>query len=171
MVRRSFIDLPHGQMHLRRAGEVKTGTVWAGQPPGQGVAGRVCVVRKTQEAIARSWKKLRQRATSTGQRLLPETLLNAEFVMVFTTFPEAEFPAAAVLQWYRLRWQVELVFKRFKSIAQLGHLIKSDEESSKAWLYGKLLVALLVEKLHSQARAFSPWGCVFAAEPDAEPVA
>ena len=57
------------------------------------------------------------------------------------------FADEEVLEWYRTRWQVELVFKRFKSLAQLGHLPKHDDESAKAWLYGKLLVALLVEKL------------------------
>ena len=61
-----------------------------------------------------------------------------------------------MLEWYRLRWQVELVFKRFKSLAQLGHLPKYDDDSAKAWLYGKLFVALLVEKLLHHARAISP---------------
>ena len=50
------------------------------------------------------------------------------------------------------------MFKRFKSPAQLGHLLKSDDDSAKAWLYGKLFVALLVEKLIHHARAISPWG-------------
>ena len=63
-----------------------------------------------------------------------------------------------MLEWYRLRWQVELVFKRFKSLAQLGHLPKYDDDSAKAWLYGKLFVALLVEKLLHHARAISSWG-------------
>ena len=61
-----------------------------------------------------------------------------------------------MLEWYRLRWQVELVFKRFKSLAQLGHVPKYDDDSAKAWLYGKLFVALLVEKLIHHARAISP---------------
>ena len=68
------------------------------------------------------------------------------------------FTASEVLQWYRTRWQVEPVFKRFKSLAQLGHLPKYDDESAKAWLYGKLLVALLVEKPTRHAVAVSPWG-------------
>ena len=70
-----------------------------------------------------------------------------------------------MLEWYRLRWQVELVFQRFKSLAQLGHLPKHNDRSAKAWLYGKLLVALLVEKLIGHATAISPWGCNMAAAP------
>jgi hypothetical protein len=50
------------------------------------------------------------------------------------------------------------LLKRFKQIAALGHLPKYDDQSSRAWLYGKLLVALLTEKLVQQANSFSPWG-------------
>jgi IS4 transposase len=63
-----------------------------------------------------------------------------------------------VLQVYRLRWQLELVFKRAKSIMGLGQLPKYSDASSQAWLNGKLLVAMLVEKLWQHAEHFSPWG-------------
>ena len=120
--------------------------------------GRLCVIRKTEDAIRLAQDKLKRKASKNGTNLQPETLEYAKFVMVFTTFAAAGFPAAAVLEWYRLRWQIELVFKRFKQIANLGHLPKHDPESSKAWLYGKLLVALLTEKFMAQAKTFSPWG-------------
>jgi hypothetical protein len=119
---------------------------------------RLCVVRKSKAAMALAHKRLRRKASKQGTALQPATLIYAEYVMVLTTFPARDFSPAMVLQWYRFRWQVELVFKRFKQIAQLGHLPKQDPESAKAWLYGKLLVALLTEKLIGQARAFSPWG-------------
>jgi hypothetical protein len=78
-------------------------------------------------------------------------------VILFTTFPEKDFSSFDVLEWYRIRWQVELVFKRFKSLAKLGHLPKYDDESAKAWLYGKVFVALLVEKLVDHGTSISPW--------------
>ena len=109
--------------------------------------GRVCVLRKSAEAIRLAHQKIRRDAARKGNQVQPATLRFAEYVIVFTTFPEPPFSAADVLEWYRLRWQVELVFKRFKSLAQLGHLPKYDDDSAKAWLYGKLFVALLVEKL------------------------
>ena len=67
-------------------------------------------------------------------------------MIVFTTFPEDGFGAREVLECYRLRWQGELVFKRLKSLARLGHLPKLDPESARAWLYSKLLLALLADK-------------------------
>ena len=128
-----------------------------GGPAGK-IAGRVCVLRKSAEAIRLAHQKVRRDAARKGNQVQPATLRFAEYVIVFTTFPEPPFSAADVLEWYRLRWQVELVFKRFKSLAQLGHVPKYDDDSAKAWLYGKLFVALLVEKLIHHARAISPWG-------------
>lgn len=155
---------------LKRAGAVGS---WSAAAVGNGIAvpGRVCAIRKTQEAIRIAHRKLRSEATRRGKRTKPRTLEFARYVIVFTTFPEADFTAAEVLEWYRTRWQVELVFKRFKSLAQLGHLPKYDDESAKAWLYGKLLVALLVEKLIHHATAVSPWGYRMEAVPAAQPLA
>jgi len=116
------------------------------------------VIRKTKAAIVLAQKRLRRKASKQGSELRAQTLIYAEYVMVLTTFPQREFTAPVILQWYRFRWQIELVFKRFKQIAQLGHLPKEDPQSAKAWLYGKLFVALLTDKLIQQARAFSPWG-------------
>ena len=70
----------------------------------------------------------------------------------------AEPSAAAIMEFYRRRWQIELAFKRLKSLLQLGHLKKIDKDGAKAWLQGKLLVACLIEKLILTAERFSPWG-------------
>jgi hypothetical protein len=129
------------------------------------LAVRLCAVRKSAAAIALAQKKLRRKARQQGWQVQPESLLYAQYVMVLSTFPAAEYSTRRVLEAYRLRWQVELVFKRLKQIAQLGHLPKHDPESSQAWLYGKLFVALLTEKCLQSANALSPWGYEF---PDAQ---
>ena len=143
-------------MGIRKAGAVRS---WQVQIPGRKsdvVAGRICIIRKTEEAIKIAQAKLRRNAQKKGHSLKPETLEYAKYVIVFTTFPEESFNDIDVLEWYRIRWQVELIFKRFKSIAQLGHLPKHSDDSSKAWLYGKLFVALLTEKLIKHASSVSP---------------
>ncbi len=65
---------------------------------------------------------------------------------------------AHVLEFYRGRWQVELVFKRLKSLLALGHLRKTDDQSARAWIHGKLFVAFLLEALLRQGESFFPWG-------------
>ncbi len=47
--------------------------------------------------------------------------------------------------------------QRLKSIMQLGQLPKTDPESCRAWLYGKMLYALLRYAIVGKGR-FSPWG-------------
>ena len=90
--------------------------------------------------------------------LRPESLEFARYVIVFTTLPLSGFTPEAALDWYRFRWQVEPVFWRFRSVAQLGHLPKRDSESARVWLYGKLFTALLTEKLIAPTSALSPGG-------------
>ena len=63
-----------------------------------------------------------------------------------------------VLEFYRARWQVELAFKRLKSLSQMGQLPKKKEASCRAWMQGKILTALLIERLLCEARFFSPLG-------------
>ena len=63
---------------------------------------------------------------------------------------------------YRYRWQVELAFKRLKSLLHLGHLKKTDPVGAKAWLQGKLFVATLIETLIAVGERFSPWGYFLA---------
>jgi len=129
------------------------------------VPGRLCVLRKTKAAAARAEARAKRKASKNGNKIKEDTLFYAGYVIIFTTADPQRFDAWQILETYRLRWQIELVFKRFKQLAQLGHLPKDDEESSKAWLYGKLLVALLSERLIEKAESFSPWGYELLAAP------
>lgn len=152
-------DLLAAVSGLDRPGSVASWNVATdGNGSAASVAGRVCAIRKSDAAIGIALQRLRRKAAKDGRTPKPQSLEFARYVIVFTTFPASRFTPEAVLDWYRLRWQVELVFKRFKSVAQLGHLPKRGSESSKAWLYGKLFAALLTEKLIAHASALSPWG-------------
>ena len=95
----------------------------------------------------------------------------AQYLMVFTTLPRQVATTRQVLECYRLRWQVELTFKRLKSIAQLGHLPKYHDQSSRAWLYAKLLVALLVQKMTRIGKSISPWGYPLPETTHSQPLA
>lgn len=125
---------------------------------GSMVRGRICAVRKSEEAIATALNKLTRRAQKNGEKLKEETKLHARYVMIFTTIPEDVLGPAEAMNLYLLRWQVELVFKRFKQMIDLGHLPKNDPQSSRSWLYGKMFSALLTEKLVATTERFSPWG-------------
>jgi hypothetical protein len=142
---------------LRKAGETAEWRVFV--PSGeQRIAGRICSIRKSEEAIGRAQRRLVRNEQDGKRRVTPENWEYACYVVVFTTLPKRKASTGQVLECYRLRWQIELVFKRLKSLVQLGHVPKQDEQSSRAWLYGKLFVALLSQKLTRIGRAVSPWG-------------
>jgi len=120
------------------------------------IAGRLCAVRKSDRAIQQAHRRLQRKASKKQMITRPGTFEFAKYVIVFTTCSSGS--TEDVLGTYRMRWQIELVFKRLKSLAQLGHLPKHDDRSSRAWLYGKLFVTLLAQKLMRIGRDISPSG-------------
>ena len=125
---------------------------------GTAIQGRICAIRKSEAAIGQAHRRIERRASKKQTKTKPDTWEYAKYVAVFTT--ELSSPAETILEWYRARWQIELSFKRLKSLAQIGHLPKHDAQSSRAWLYGKLFVALLTQKLVRIGRELSPWGYI-----------
>ena len=119
---------------------------------------RLCALRKSKVATEQAQTTLLRTAKKKGRKVRPETLEAAEYVFVLTTLSEADFSASRILSIYRARWQVELVFKRMKTLLRLGHLPKYSASSSRAWIQGKLLTVLLIERLLSDAKFISPWG-------------
>ncbi len=131
--------------------------------------GRLCALRKNDRAIKQALRRLQRKASKKQMITRPETLEFAKYVIVFTTCSSGS--KADVLESYRLRWQIELVFKRLKSLAQLGHVPKHDDRSSRALLYGKLLVTLLAQKLIRIGRDISPSGYPLSARGTMQSVA
>jgi hypothetical protein len=143
--------------HLRTITGTKLGDwdVWVEHDKSL-IRGRVCALRKSKNARDAARLKTLRTRTKKG-KVKPETLEAAEYTFVFTTLSR-KFGPTVVLETYRGRWQVELAFKRLKSIIGLGHLRKIDIDGAKAWLHGKLLVAFLTEALIIAGTTFSPWG-------------
>jgi hypothetical protein len=119
---------------------------------------RVCAMRKTQHAADLAKKKILREAAKKKRSVYPQTLEMAEYVCVLVTLERADLTAAQALELYRARWQIELCFKRMKSLFALGHVPKRSDTSAHAWIEGKLLTVLLIERLVDDARFFSPWG-------------
>ena len=121
---------------------------------------RICAVRKSKEQAERAKRKTMRQIKKTPHKKPtdPTTLEMSEYFVLGTSLSADTFSAERVLELYRLRWQVELAFKRLKSIMQRGQLPKNDPESCRAWLYGKMLYALLCYAIVDKGRSFSPWG-------------
>lgn len=143
--------------HLTQPGQIGEWHVHVRSAAGR-IPGRLCALRKSETAAGQAERRVLRKAQKNGKTTRPATLELARYVLLFTTAPASDFSPAEVLELYRSRWQIELAFKRLKSMAKLGHLPKHDERAARAWLYGKLLLSLLSQKLARHGRAFSPWG-------------
>jgi hypothetical protein len=126
-------------------------------PDGSWLRGRLIAIRRSIQATRLERQRLMRKANRQQRKASKASLKAAQYFLVWTSLPSS-FTTSVVLELYRLRWQIELVFKRMKSIMGLGHLPKSDPISCRAWLHGKLFVALLIERMIAMANSFSPWG-------------
>ena len=130
-----------GQWHLHSRGNDR-----------RRLAVRLCAICKSDEAAQRAMKRRERKALP-----VDATTIELQRYVVLATSLRENISTEQVLQLYRLRWQIEVAFKRLKSIIGLGHLPKIDNESARAWLHGKILVALLAQAIVDEGRFFSPW--------------
>jgi hypothetical protein len=125
----------------RQVDEVPVKILGAGAP----LPVRLVIRRKAPQHVEAEIKRLRRAADKNKRNLDPRSLVAAEFVMLATSLDEQAYPASEVLTLYRLRWQIELAFKRLKSLLHIDKLPAKTERGGLSWLYAHLILALVVE--------------------------
>ena len=128
------------------------------QAGGKEYDARLCAVRKSDSAAQLAKERLLKTARRKGRTVREETLELAEYIFVLATPGLDELSATEILELYRARWQIELGFKRLKSLFNAGSAPNHDPEAVRSWIYAKLLAVLLIERLGEESRLFSPWG-------------
>jgi hypothetical protein len=96
-------------------------------------------------------RRVRRAAKKQQRTLTQQTLVAAGFVMLVTTLDPTTWPITAVLALYRCRWQIELLFKRLKSIWHLDDLRARDANAAQAHILGVILAALLAGQVSTAA--------------------
>jgi hypothetical protein len=91
-----------------------------------------------------------------GSSLTEEHLEAAAYVLLFTTAPAARLTAARCVEAYRLRWQVELQLKRWKSICHFDKLPNYRDDTMLSWVTAKVLLGLLLDSIGSAQLASPP---------------
>ena len=133
--------------------------------PAGWIPGRLVAIRRGRQAAGRARRRLQRKARREQHTLSRAALEATRYVFVWTTLSAERYDTAAVLELYRRRWLIEIAFKRLKSLLGLGQLPKRCDASARAWLHGKLFVALLIERLIAAAEALSPWGYALGQSP------
>jgi len=116
-------------------------------PDQEPIAGRVVAIRLPAPLAANAQRRMRKASQRKQQQLDKRSLETAHFVLVFTTLSRDTLDAAGVLELYRGRWQIELVFKRLKQLLTLGHVPHKHPAVARSWISAKLVASLLLETL------------------------
>jgi hypothetical protein len=111
---------------------------------------RLVIQRIPPEQVQRQQARLRRNASKKGHKTDPRTTLAAGYLMLLTSLPAETCPPERVAALYRLRWQIELAFKRLKSLGGFGDVPASDPAAARPWLLAQLIVAVLSEDLAHQ---------------------
>lgn len=135
--------------------------VWIGHGRRAGwkpVPARLIVLPLPPDMAQANRRKLTRAGQREGYTPSATAYAAAEWMMLLTSLPGEAIDADAVGALYRLRWQIELFFKRLKSLAHLNRLPAKAPDLAKAWIYANLIVALLAEDLASQVLDSPPSG-------------
>lgn len=146
--------------HARRLRVGKPGdwSVRLPVPDQEPIEGRVVAVRLPAPLAARAERRALKSSEKKQKTPDKRSLEAAHFVLLFTTLSPATLDAAGVLDLYRCRWQIELVFKRLKQLLKLGLVPHKQPAVARSWIAAKLVISLLLETLYRNSRALSPWG-------------
>lgn len=122
---------------------------------------RLIVLPLPLEKAEAARRQMRKNAREWGYTPSDDALVTAGCVMLITSLAAQEWPAERVLALYRLRWQVELAFKRLKSLLALETLRAFDSALVSAWIHAVLLVALIIDlerpSVHTEAPDSPRW--------------
>ncbi len=119
---------------------------------------RLVILRKPAAAVEDTLKKLLAKAHKQNQKVDPRSMVAARFMILATSLPALGYPPDEVMSAYRLRWQIELAFKRLKSLLHIARLPTLSDRASRSWLYAHLILALLSDDLSQEVLEFFPSG-------------
>jgi len=122
-----------------------------GQGPQQTPPCRLVCLRVSPQIARQRRRRVKAHAQQQGRTARTSTLTWCDWTLFITNVPEAWLPLDMVRALYSLRWQIELVFKQFKSILQVHHSTTGNEHRVRCELYGKWIAAVLVHRIHTWA--------------------
>jgi hypothetical protein len=91
-------------------------------------------------------------------RALASRTRSGEVIWLITTLDATQLPPVQSMVLYRARWQIELLFKRLKSLLHLDTLPSRQGPTAKSWMLARLIAAALAQRLVQPSGPLSPWG-------------
>jgi hypothetical protein len=105
-----------------------------------------------EEVYRKRLASLTKTAKRKGRTVSDNTRSRARFTLIITNIPNEKIPVSKHFCLYRLRWQIELMFKHWKSELGIANVQKMKYERFKCLIYAKLLYIILTMEIISIAR-------------------
>jgi Transposase DDE domain len=129
---------------LRKAvGGVFDHPLWVARKKGL----RLVALKLSEQAAAEARRKARRQARKEGYQVSKETLQAKGWMILIPSLPAETDTSDAILARYRLRWRIELGFKRLKSLVGLKRPPGKSKASARAFILAHLLMMVLLEPL------------------------
>jgi hypothetical protein len=117
---------------------------------------RLIAVRMPEEIVTERRRRAHAAAKKAGYTPSQAYLTLMAWNLFITNVPATVWPPTTVAVAYSLRWQVELVFRAWKSGLHVATLTTTTKYSTLCYLYGRMLLILLTSALSSPLRV-SVW--------------
>ncbi len=116
---------------------------------------RLVIERVPEEVKAERLRKLHQKNKKKGRQTKKRTKILQGVNLHMTNVPSELLPAKMVRQFYTIRWQIELIFKNWKSNFELDEVTGERPERIKCMIYAKLLLIFISHKVVNVARSYA----------------
>jgi hypothetical protein len=114
---------------------------------------RLVAFRLNLASAARQRRGLRESMRKQGRTPSAKALQLAGWLLLLTNAPAAKLPSAMMSYVYRLRWQVELIFRQAKSVLRLDKTESQNPCRVQAEIWARLICAVLLFTWHAHASA------------------
>jgi hypothetical protein len=114
---------------------------------------RLVAFRLSPESAGRHRAGLRESMRTKGRTPSAKALQLAGWLLLVTNAPAAKLPSALMAYLYRVRWQIELIFRQAKSVLRLDKTESENSSRIQCEIWARLLCAVLLFLWHAHANA------------------
>jgi hypothetical protein len=142
-----------GALAASQENQVAWSDLRVGKPSHRAGSLRLVAFRLSPASAERQRRGLRESMRKQGRTPSAKALQLAGWLLLLTNAPEAKLPAAMMSYVYRLRWQVELIFRQAKSVLRLDKTESDNPHRVQSEIWARLICAVLLFAWHAQASA------------------
>ena len=109
---------------------------------------RLIAYRAPQELADKRRREVNKNAQKKGRTPKQEVLNRLDFTFFLTNVPVAVWKAEIVGTVYTVRWQIELIYKNWKSSLHINHLNGINPNRIRCLIYGKLILISVINMIY-----------------------